>query len=1214
MDEGGVVERVELWMRVELELWMRVELELWMRVELELWMRVELELWMRVELELWMRVELELWMRVELELWMRVELELWMRVELLELWMRVELVVDEAGATGAEFDVKTSRNERVIEVASINSVRASRLEIGTLIKRAFECGFEGLDDNGVERSWEDEKWVEMVESDCRKINGRYEIPLPLREGTERIPYSRGAALSRAVGLRKKLMKDERLMGYYEVCMNEMIELGYAEKIDVGEGKWYLPHFEVVHPSKPGKVRVVFDCAAKVKGVALNDMLMPGPDLASQLINVLLKFRDSEHAFTADVSAMFHQVKVPIEQRDYLRFLWWDGGVMSGTLCEYRMTVHLFGAASSPSVANYALRRIADDASCEYSERVRKILHENFYVDDCLVTSESGKILYETARDLKKLCLQGGFVLAKFGSNLPRIEQNFGEGVESCQFKKVLGVQWDKSADKLGVTPVGQFKISTKRELLSAVARVYDPLGIVAPLVLEGRLIFQSVIQRSGRDNWDEELKSGELNRIEEWMSNLSDIKDIWIPRNVVTDPRQERVQLHVFGDASESGHSAVAYARIENSLKGTRCVFLMGKAKVNPSRYVSVPRLELVAATLVARLSKKLREEMTVRFERVYLWSDSMTVLRYIRNDRVRFQSFVANRIAEIRRSTNVCEWRYVDTRSNPSDDGSRGIFSDRWKEGPGFLKKSRSEWPEEKVETRQVELNEDPEVKVCCITKLGRIESFVEKVAGRYSEWMRLIRAIAWLNRFKRWVFTNGSDCLKGVLTVNERRLAETILIRAIQRACFREEYERLEKGQEVARESTVRKLGVFMHDGLIRVGGRLRNAELDYDEKHPILIPSKHHVTELLVRYWHERAGHLGVATVLGWSRSMYWIVRGYSTVKRVVSRCVKCRKSQGRVMDQKMAELPLARVKEGEPAFTYTGTDCFGPFYVTSGRGKSQAKRYGVVFTCMTVRAVHLEVATDLSSGAVLCALRRFMARRGMVKYIRSDNGTNYVGARRVLLNSLGADRVRDGAGDLGVSWELNPPRASHFGGIWERVIRMVRRGLETVMMRKTFTDESLATTFCEVEAAINNRPLTLVGEGTYEDVLTPQKLLNLGTGIEYHGDIPEQRPDNVKRWVHIQAVAQQFWHHWCRDYRSSLQGRAKWTRDRRNAAVGDLVLLIDESLPRGTWPLGRVTEVKHSKDGLVRSVKVTSGGRTYERPIAKLIMVIEGEELA
>jgi len=440
--------------------------------------------------------------------------------------------------------------------------------------------------------------------------------------------------------------------------------------------------------------------------------------------------------------------------------------------------------------------------------------------------------------------------------------------------------------------------------------------------------------------------------------------------------------------------------------------------------------------------------------------------------------------------------------------------------------------------------------------------------------------------------------------ISVDDREYAEKEILKYVLKCSYSNEYECLSRGHEVKRGSTLACLDVFMDDDLIRVGGRLCKSDLPYDCKYPVVLPSAHTVTTMIVRYFHERVGHLGVSTVLA---------RGYSTVRRVIGRCVVCRKVQGRVVEQKMANLPLERVMERAPVFSCTGVDCFGPFFVTFGRGRKRIKRYGVLFTCMAVRAVHLEGAYDLSADAILSAMRRFVARRGQVRLFCSDNGTNFVGARRELLVALTDPTVRDGVENRGIRWEFNPPKASHFGGIWERVIRTVRRVLEAVFANKVFTDDSLSTLFCEAEAAVNSRPLTIVGNDPGVNVLTPQNLLNLGTYVDSWSGVPSELPDNIKRWKHIQSLADQFWRRWCREYRSSLQGRHKWAGKRRNLVVGDVVLVVDELVARCQWPLGRVTAVKTSADGLVRSVTLVSRGKVYNRPVAKLVLLVEGAEL-
>ena len=598
--------------------------------------------------------------------------------------------------------------------ASVNRVRCNLADIKKLIEEAFEVGFDKWDSDVKSMSVEDEKWVDIVEKGYRMIGLHYEIPLPLRNVEERIPYSRGLALKRAMGLRKKLMRNVSEGSAYENCMAGMLRKCYAEKVSVnGTGKWYtIPHFAVSHPNKPDKIRVVFDCAAKVSGVSLNDLLYSGPDLTEQLIDVLLRFREGKLAFTADIEAMFHQIKVPDMHRDYLRFFWWEGGVESGNLCEYRMTVHLFGACSSPSIANYALRRVADDNRYSVRESVASIVRQNFYVDDCLRCGNDSEELNREAIELKRLCASAGFNLTKFGSNMEGLSEQFDQR-EVSDSQRCLGVQWDKLRDELMATANIGGNPGTKRELLSLIARIYDPLGMIAPLVLQGRLIFQNIIHRNETTGWDSPLSGGDILSIDKWVGRLKNIDNYTAPRSFVGySDIVKNFQLHVFGDASEKGHSAVAYIRVERKGGLYDCIFVYGRARVNPLKAVTIPRLELVAAKLAACISQRLRNTLSLEFERVILWRDSMTVLRYLRSERLRFHSFVSHRISDIKRRTSVSQWRYVDSGCNPADEGSRGLNSEIWRSGPEFLRCDESQWPEERVTLTAVEKEVRLEVK----------------------------------------------------------------------------------------------------------------------------------------------------------------------------------------------------------------------------------------------------------------------------------------------------------------------------------------------------------------------------------------------------------------------------------------------------------------------------------------------------------------------
>ena len=308
--------------------------------------------------------------------------------------------------------------------------------------------------------------------------------------------------------------------------------------------------------------------------------------------------------------------------------------------------------------------------------------------------------------------------------------------------------------------------------------------------------------------------------------------------------------------------------------------------------------------------------------------------------------------------------------------------------------------------------------------------------------------------------------------------------------------------------------------------------------------------------------------------------------------------------------MADLPADRVTPGEPPFTNTGIDFFGPFFVKRGRG--QEKRYGVVFTCLVSRAVHIEVADSLSTDSFLCSLRRFLARRGNVKRIRTDRGTNFIGSEQELSSEV--DRllksesvIHEATLRKNIDWVFNTPNASHHGGVWERLIRSIRKILNSLLSQQTLTEETLRTLLCEVEAVLNSRPLTAVSHDHRDpQPLSPNDLLQLGgtapipAGVFGADDLYARR-----RWRQVQYLADVFWSRWLREYIPLLQRRQKWLHPERSLVADDVVLIADDGLPRCQWALGRVVETRLSSDGLVRSVRLRTKGKELWRPIAKLV---------
>ena len=904
------------------------------------------------------------------------------------------------GNAGEPFAVKTKlgwvvngpMKAEIGQNIRFNRVRVKE-DVHEMFVKMYNDEFRDENMEGKGMSLEDLVWLNKVESACeRTCDNHYQIPLPFREENVQLPDNLQMASKRLEALKRKLCRDERLLQDYTSFMDEMLKKGYAEEVPeeaTQEGKvWYLPHHGVRHPQKPEKLRVVFDCAAKFHDTSLNDRLLQGPDLANDLLDVLMRFREGAAAFTADVEAMFYQVKVPSEDRDFLRFLWWPEGDLKMRPKAYRMTVHLFGACSSPSCASYALKRTAKDHGMLFQDDAAQTVSNNFYVDDCLKSGQDQEDVTALAHGVKQLCALGGFNLTKFMSNDRQLLNSFpneerGKEVKAIDLShdelpetKALGVVWIPEDDELVVRTGVMAKEPTRRGILATVSSVYDPLGIVAPFVLSGRTILQELCRLEL--GWDQILPLHLEDMWKKWVEALPMLAEYRIDRCLIPRDFGECVdaQVHHFSDASEKGFGSVAYLRLTNAEGRIWCSFLCGKARVAPLKAITIPRLELVAAVMAVRINKRIEKAMDLSANSTHFWSDSMTVINYIRNTKTRFHVFVANRLKMIHDGSSISQWRYIPGSMNPADEASRGHQTERWLRGPEFLWKPESEWPHQPFDDAEV-LPSDPEVKANSLvvkkrpsTEVGdqvddepntvgfqHAVDPVQKLAEHYSSWYRLKKAVAWLMRARNVLQAKAKSKTKpcatnftGELTVEELEAAAKVIIKSTQKQVYGEEMAVLEKrsiksGQEVKgchvkKSSPLRNLDPLLDDGLLRVGGRLRASTLEHGRKHPLILPGDSHVARLIIEDTHRQAGHQGREHVLAALRERFWVTKGNTAVRRVLRTCVRCKRLQAPVCSQKMSDLPEERMESELPPFTNSGVDLFGPFYVKRGEVKPRS----------------------------------------------------------------------------------------------------------------------------------------------------------------------------------------------------------------------------------------------------------------------------------
>ena len=1151
------------------------------------------------------------------------------------------------------------------------------------VRQMMESDFSENGSTNQPLSQDDKKFMLKMERGIhQREDGHYEMPLPFREREPKMPNNKTAALNRLTKLKTRLDNDEQYRKDYVAFMNDLIKKKYAERVPEQElssndgHAWYIPHHGVYHPKKPTKMRVVFDCSAKYKNESLNSHLLQGPDLTNQLLGVLCRFRQNPIAFMCDVESMFHQFKVIASHQDFLRFLWWENGDTSKTPVEYRMTVHLFGAGSSPGCANYGLKQIANDFEAEYGSDAADFIRDDFYVDDGLKSVDAVTDAISLIQRTKDLCTIGGLRLHKFVSNSKEVIETIpvedrASGIKELNLKndnlpveRALGVEWCIESDSFQLRVTLQNKPLTRRGVLSTVSSIYDPMGFVAPLLLKGKRILQELC-REGVD-WDDPVPENIRARWEKWRNDLLLLNNLSVQRCYRPEGFEnlKTIELHHFSDASTLGYGQCSYLRMVNNEDQVHCSFVMGKARVSPLKTVTIPRLELTAALVSVKVSNMLHKELNYEGITDVFWTDSKVVIGYIGNEARRFHVYVANRIQQIRDSTDPRQWRYIESKENPADDASRGlsaqeiISNPRWLSGPAFL------W-EPEIKATYVEspslADDDPEVKKVksLVTQGTDVEmpTIVQRLEY-FSDWYRAKRAIAICLKLRLRLRQRIARARGQVHTVmqplkvhvEDLHQAEVEIMKAVQGEAFRSEIELLKslelnkanrkcvKSRKAClkKTSSLCRLDPFIDEtGRLRVGGRIDRADAPYHVKHPVIIPRKGHITSLIIRYYHQQICHQGRGMTLNEIRENgFWIIGGSSAVASCITHCVLCRKLRGNVAEQKMASLPQDRLAAGPP-FTFCGVDYFGPWLIKEGR--KELKRYGVLFTCLSSRAIHLEIAKSLETDSFINALRRFLARRGPVRLLRSDQGTNLVGAKRELkeaLTEMKNDKVRAFLLENECDWfefQMNVPSASHMGGVWERQIRTARNVLNALLDQAgtQLDEESLSTFMCETEAIVNSRPLTVdnISSPTEAEPLTPNHLLTMKSRVLLPQPGEFQKADLylVKRWRRVQYMVNQFWSRWRKEFLYTLQQRQKWNKPRRNMRTGDIVLIKEDNVPRNLWRKACVEEAHTDDDGLVRKVKVTvadpsldrQGKRvrvssTLERPIHKLILLQEVED--
>ncbi|XP_045032722.1 uncharacterized protein LOC116934425 [Daphnia magna] len=1134
-----------------------------------------------------------------------------------------------------------------VEDPSINFVKLGTIEqLEECVERFWKTqSLPVRDAPSTFMSSSDRAAMDQLESTIRHTGTRYEVGLPVRPHCPKLPDNKEFARRKFFALERRLLLHNDLRQAVTAQMKEVFCSGHAVKVTStapGSKVWFLPYHPVRHPTKPSKIRLVYDAAARFKGTAINDILLKGPDLTTQLLAVLLRFRERRIGVTADIAKMFYQVLVRESDCTMFRFLWREPGT-EDPIQEFQMTVHIFGAVSSPTVCSFALQRLEKDAP-EHLKEVARRIRSSFYVDNLLSSFDEVDEGVSISQKLVELLKLGGFDLVQFLSSsrslldqlpsssrlVPELDLDF----DDLPTERTLGYLWSCERDEF----VFRFKKTeeafSKRSILSAISSIYDPLGLLAPVVLVAKIILQDIWRLKG--GWDEILPADILNRWGRFVEHLPMLELLNIPRSFLTSPQSayRSFQLHAFSDASKDGFGVVIYLRAETSGE-VEVSFVMAKVRVAPIHQLSIPKMELQGALLAVRLANYLLKELTLPISNVFFWVDAMTVVRWIHASHRRYNVFVANRIAEILDSTTPSQWRHVPGALNPADECSRGLCpseldpNHRWYRGPEFLVLPPEQWP---AQIPATELIDHEDESIGCFL-IANPSGPVDDVVARADNLHRLIRIAAWIERFVRNIqilvhrrrarersildgnheeaATGQSEQLKTgrQQSADELKSARRLLIRVSQRDSFPDDLSSLRKAKSVRPESRLLKLSVYLDDaGIIRVGGRLENAPISAEARHPAVLEPKHPLTRLFIRWAHISVAHGRADRTLAEVRARYWVLKGREATKSVITTCLYCSRMRAKPFQPMMAPLPAERVQPFSPPFTRIGVDYLGPFPISIGRRTEN--RWIALFTCLSTRAIHLEITPSMDVDSFLMAFTRFVSRRGAPTDVFSDNGTNLTAGERELreaVTRLNDVKIADQLAQKEIRWHFSPPAAPHFGGVWERLVRSCKEALRAILGQQTVKEETFATVVIEVEGLLNNRPLTDLGADPQEfEPLTPNHFLLGRPNPHLPADVidPEIKCFR-RRWFHAQQIVDQVWSRWLREYLPTLTTRNKWTRSQNNLEVNDMVLMVDPKSPRGHWPICRVARVLPGSDGVVRAAEIiTKSGKTFTRPVVRL----------
>ncbi|KAL6727694.1 hypothetical protein Aduo_009548 [Ancylostoma duodenale] len=1105
------------------------------------------------------------------------------------------------------------------------------------VSRLWDLDLLGITDDpdpSVDKD-EDARVLRRFQNTAEEIGGYLYVQFPWKPSHPRLADNKLLAYKRLQSQYRSLVTKPSLWKDYAATFDDYLKQGIIEEVDEfkfdDHRVYYIPHQAVIKAtSSTTKLRVVFDASSHYRNSpSLNDCLHSGPAILPDLVGILLRSRLTPLLLVSDVEKAFLQIRLQRSQRDATRFLWLRDPSLPPSpqnLRIFRFTRVPFGITASPFLLAASILYYLDR---DPASSLKKEIKQNTYVDNVILSANTPEEAIAKYRESKSLFASMHMNLREFLCNSDIVNSAISpsDRIRNASTVKLLGIPWKPDLDNLVVPlKIVHQPVSTKRTALRALSSTFDPLGLLVPFLAPFKVFIQDTWKK--KYQWDDPLHEEDLLR---WKLLIQDLEDPLppIPRCVIPSDPSCSLELAVFGDASQRLYACCVYLICHSSV-GTTSHLLMAKSRLGEVQPLTMPRMELLAALISARLVRFVHSQLRRPIAAIHFFSDSQIALHWIHSSRP-LKRFVNNRVVEIRSIVSALQssgthvkFYYVQSEQNPADCASRGLSTRSahnhiWWCGPSFLTLPPSQWPQANCEfTLPPDVSPEVENEFQTLTAM-QVYSYQSPLRFQATNrYLKLVRSTAYVLKFIGALFLkirhrpsslNLSHSLPTkLINAEEFAIAETLLIT-----------EHYRESEHQLKELPLHRFNVHRSaDGLLRCPNRLGHAETSTISAVPILLVPAHPLTTTVVMHHHLENFHSGVHATIASLRSRFHIPSIRSTVVKILRDCIVCKRANClpyRYPD--MPSLPQERVTRSRP-FQKVGLDYLGPLRYRDTFHTS-AKVWICLFTCMATRAVHLEVVLDNSTQEFLLAFRRFIARRGTPDYILSDNATTFVSANDTLENVIYArssvEKLTNFFANRRIIWKFITPLSPWKGGFYERLVGLFKSAFRKAVRHNLLPLQQFQTLVFEIEAVLNARPLLSIRDTCTApqvlkpiDFISPEVDLQIPPSERSSTSFPSHR---LAGWYRgTISTLDRFWNIWYKDYLSTIADRhQKRIRQGRSTPVipqvSDVVLVADSKVPRGQWPLGVITALGYDRSKVPRSATVRMpNGRELTRSLNHL----------